>query len=474
MTPKLFISYSWSGQDYENRVLEIATQLRESGVDVILDKWDLQEGHDSTAFMEKMISDPEIKKVAIFCDRIYKEKADGRLGGVGTETQIISSNVYASQQQSKFVAVVMERDDDGKAYLPIYYASRIYIDLSDPATFTAEFEKLLRWVFDKRLNQKPGIGKMPEFLASGRQQQRLAVSVQYRRAIDAVRNGRQNAVPAVKEFFDAVATEFEKVRIRGEEHEIFDDAVWQSIEDFLPYRDEIVSLISDLALYRPELESARQIHRFIEKLIPYLDRPANVNSWQDWDFDNFAFLVHELYLYTIAIALRNERFDWIGTLTADFYQPSERRSNEMVSYCTINRHLRSFETRNRRLGLNRASLHADLLTQRCNGSIIRLHDLMQADFVLYIKNVLKQCDELWYPESLFYVGSSPAAFEVFARARSAAYFSQMKLALGITDRKALTDLAEDFRTQKLEVPRWTYRRLDPARLMGVEIIATQP
>ncbi|RVJ89371.1 TIR domain-containing protein [Sinorhizobium meliloti] len=474
MPPKLFISYSWSSPDYENRVLEIATQLRESGVDVILDKWDLQEGHDSTAFMEKMIGDPEIKKVAIFCDRIYKEKADGRLGGVGTETQIISSNVYASQQQSKFVAVVMERDDEGKAYLPIYYASRIYIDLSAPATFTSEFEKLLRWVIDKRLHQKPEIGKIPEFLASDRQQQRLAVSVQYRRAVDAVRNGRENAMPAVKEFFDAVASEFEKLRIRGEDHEIFDDAVWQSIEDFLPYRDEIVSLISDVALYRPELESARQIHRFIEKLIPYLDRPEDVRAWQEWDFDNFAFIAHELYLYSIAVALKNERFDWIGTLTSEFYVASERRNNEMESYCTINRHLRSFEARNNRLGLNRTSLHADLLKQRCNGSIVRLHDLMQADFVLYIKNVLKQCDDHWYPESLLYVGSSPGAFEIFARARSAAYFSKMKAALGITDRKTLMDLAEDFRTEKVEAPRWRHQRLDPSRLMGVGTIASQP
>jgi len=38
-------------------------ELRESGVDVILDKWDLREGHDAYAFMEKMVTDPQIKKV---------------------------------------------------------------------------------------------------------------------------------------------------------------------------------------------------------------------------------------------------------------------------------------------------------------------------------------------------------------------------------------------------------------------------
>ena len=115
-------------------MLQLATEQRESGVDVILDKWDLKEGHDANAFMEKMVSDPSIKKVVLICDKIYAEKTDGRRGGVGTEAQIISGEIYAKETQEKFVAVVRERDLEGKAYLPTYYKSRVYIDLSDPVT----------------------------------------------------------------------------------------------------------------------------------------------------------------------------------------------------------------------------------------------------------------------------------------------------------------------------------------------------
>ena len=38
--PKVFISYSWSSPEHEQFVLDLATQLRESGIDAILDKWD--------------------------------------------------------------------------------------------------------------------------------------------------------------------------------------------------------------------------------------------------------------------------------------------------------------------------------------------------------------------------------------------------------------------------------------------------
>jgi len=155
--PKLFISYSWSSPEHETWVVSLATELRESGIDVIIDKWDLKEGHDAFAFMEKMVTDSEIKKVVIICDKVYTEKADNRTGGVGTETQIISPEVYQKEDQNKFVAVVAERNEDGQAYLPAYYKSRIYIDLSENDLYSTNFEQLLRWIFDKPLFVKPKI-----------------------------------------------------------------------------------------------------------------------------------------------------------------------------------------------------------------------------------------------------------------------------------------------------------------------------
>jgi len=116
--PKVFISYSWSNPVHEQWVLDLATELRESSVDVILDKWDLKEGHDAIAFMEKMVTDPEIKKVVIVTDEVYASKADGRAGGVGTETQIISKEIYENQEQDKFVSIVTKKDAQGNPYLP--------------------------------------------------------------------------------------------------------------------------------------------------------------------------------------------------------------------------------------------------------------------------------------------------------------------------------------------------------------------
>src|SRR5260370_32470772 len=115
--PKTFISYSWSSPQHEAWVLQLATEMEESGVNVILDKWDLREGADKYAFMEKMVTDPNVLKVVVICDRIYADKADGRRGGVGTETQIISKELYdqvnAADHKQKFVAIIAEKDEEG-------------------------------------------------------------------------------------------------------------------------------------------------------------------------------------------------------------------------------------------------------------------------------------------------------------------------------------------------------------------------
>jgi hypothetical protein len=103
--PKLFISYSWSNPDHESWVVSFAEELLSQGIEVILDKWALQPGHDAYAFMESMVTDPTVNKVVLVCDQKYAQKSNDRAGGAGAEAQIITPELYAKKAQDKFVAV---------------------------------------------------------------------------------------------------------------------------------------------------------------------------------------------------------------------------------------------------------------------------------------------------------------------------------------------------------------------------------
>ena len=304
--PKLFVSYSWTSPEHEGWVLDLASELRDSGIDVILDKWDLKEGNDAIAFMEKMVTDPEVRKVILVCDRKYAEKADDRSGGVGTEAQIISPKIYEEVEQSKFVAVISETNDDGKPFLPVYYESRIYIDLSNDDLYAANFEQLLRWVYDKPFYVKPKLGKKPAFLSDD-DPISLGTSTNFRRAVDAIRNQKPNAIGALDEYLDTVIENLEEFRIEKDPEKEFDDQILENIEKFIPFRNELVELFIAIARFQDTEETKQALHRFFERLIPYSDVPEGVRSYSDWDFDNFKFIIQELFIYLIAVLLKYER-----------------------------------------------------------------------------------------------------------------------------------------------------------------------
>ena len=480
-SPKLFISYSWSSPEHEKWVINLATELVENGVDVIFDKWDLKEGQDANAFMERMVTDQVIKKVAIIFDRAYAEKADSRTGGVGTETQIISPEIYAKADQNKFVAVLTEKDENGKPFLPTYYKSRIYIDLSDDNLYASNFEQLLRWVYDKPLYVKPELGEKPSFL-SEENPISLETTTKYKRALDAMRNNKEYAKGALEEFFSTFAINLEKFRITEKEGE-FDDKVVDNIEKFLPFRNEAIGIFLAIAQYRDTPEAIQQLHRFLESLIPYMEKPEHVTSWNDWDFDNFKFILHELFLYTVACLLKYECFDSVSYLLRQHYYiegNSDYGKNVMVPFPIFGNYMKSLEYRNKRLQLKRRSIRADLLMHRSKISGITERQLMQADIVIFIRDAFESMRskrrQKWWPGTLIYLEHFGGPFEIFARAQSTEYFNKLKNVFDIQNKGDFELLLETINKNELHWLESEFSLFTPemSKLIGFETMATRP
>lgn len=54
--PKVFISYSHDSLSHKTWIKKLTTYLRNKGIDVILDQWDLALGSDIAKFMEHGLS----------------------------------------------------------------------------------------------------------------------------------------------------------------------------------------------------------------------------------------------------------------------------------------------------------------------------------------------------------------------------------------------------------------------------------
>lgn len=469
---KAFISYSWSTPQHEAWVMELATELVSSGVDVKLDKWDLKEGNDSIAFMESMVNDSEIKKVIIVSDKVYAEKANQRSGGVGTESQIISSEVYGKINQNKFVVVIPETDDDGNFYVPTYYKGRIHINLSESEKYQENFDKLIRWIFDKPLYEKPEIGKPPAFIQESTAIN-LGTTAAHKRLIDSIRNGKPTSIGNLEEYLNIFSENLERFRIPTEESRsnTFHEKVAENINLFLPCTSEYIQTISTISMYQPTIEAAKKIHKFLESIVPYMDRPSNVTSWNGPSFDNFKFIVHEIFLYTLAVFLKNEKFEFAHEfINKKYYIKNVRGNNEMEEYYCFREHMTSFEARGKLL--SRYSSRADLLKERAEKIGFDFEQLMQADFILYLRGALRNGGHsMWWPETLIYTSRHYGAFEIFSRASSVDYFEKIKPLLGINDISEIHGFIQSTQKYDIRIPNWGPNTFSPAALLNIDNLA---
>jgi hypothetical protein len=230
-----------------------ATRLTGDGVQVRLDKWDLKEGQDKHKFMEQMVHDPEISKVLVICDRRYKKKADDRTGGVGTESQIISKEVYENTGQSKFIPILSELDDQRRPYLPHFMSSRIYIDLSTQDTFEENYEKLLRNLYDRPLLKRPPLGAMPVHIADV-EQPTLRTTQQVRALQSVLVAGRSNVGGFISDFLDTFIASLEEFRLPPLQETTFDDLVVESIEKLMLLRDDFIRFSIGLFKYQDRVD----------------------------------------------------------------------------------------------------------------------------------------------------------------------------------------------------------------------------
>ncbi|HWO21542.1 MAG TPA: TIR domain-containing protein [Kofleriaceae bacterium] len=121
---RVFISYSHGSAEENRWIVELATYLRENGIEARLDVWHLRRGMDMPQFMTNELALAD--RVILVSDERYAEKADKRVGGVGWETMIVQGDIYALPPDStKYVVIV--RSPSVAAGLPLYLKSKFVL-----------------------------------------------------------------------------------------------------------------------------------------------------------------------------------------------------------------------------------------------------------------------------------------------------------------------------------------------------------
>ncbi|WFB46715.1 toll/interleukin-1 receptor domain-containing protein [Vibrio coralliilyticus] len=154
--PKVFVSYSHDSPHHKSWVLSLATNLRSSGIDAILDQWELAAGDDLPAFMERNIVDSDY--ILMICTDSYVAKANSGKGGVGYEKMIVTSDLMANIDSNKVIPIIRQK---GTNEVPTFLKTKLFINMSNEEFEEFGFDELIRTIHNSPLYKKPDIGSNP-------------------------------------------------------------------------------------------------------------------------------------------------------------------------------------------------------------------------------------------------------------------------------------------------------------------------
>ena len=444
---KIFISYSWTTPKHEKWVLDLAERLVSDGVDVVLDKWNLKPGEDKYSFMERMVTDNEINKVLIICDSKYKEKADGRNGGVGTETQIITPELYTKVNQRKYIPIIAEYGEEFDSYIPTYAKTLIGIDLASAADFEKNYEELLRDIYDKPRYVKPKLGQAPSFLFDDESKVLKAITFKNREIKNHITNGRKDLVLSSLEdlnqlFFDQLdqyKLNFDDLKEEGY------SIPMQYISEMKYFRDEFILNLISLTNFLTEEELSDYIIEFLEELYGYYNYKGE-DTYNDYCLMHYRFTIHELFIWINMILLKYKKFNIVRKLTHIKYVLNDKFERD-IDKNTFERFYYSgeqFKIVNKNEGHNKFSFSAYLMQQRgsLNGKDYT-EDLVNCDLILHYISILKGETQYCYWFPIMYIYKKTRVIKLFLRLDTDEEINKVIQIFGVKDKDELKNRIEE-------------------------------
>lgn len=164
---RVFISYARTSDGHVAWVKELATFLRQNGIEARIDVWHLRPGMDVAQWMcnELDLAD----RVLLVCDELYSQKADRRHGGVGWEVRIVQGDLLATQGDNpdKYVPVVVTSDPHAGTPAFLKSVLAIHWPRDHPERDEARRDDLLGTLF-RVSEEAPPLGSPPSFILNAK------------------------------------------------------------------------------------------------------------------------------------------------------------------------------------------------------------------------------------------------------------------------------------------------------------------
>ncbi len=467
--PKVFISYSWTDEFHQERVKQWADRLMADGIEVILDVYDLKEGNDKYVFMESMVTDPSVTHVLVICDKGYAEKADARKAGVGTESQIISGEVYKKVKQSKFIPIVCAFED-GEPILPAFMESRIWINFSSLEKANESWEQLVRVLYGKPQHAKPEIGPIPSYITNDAPLPTSEAQAKFNSLKQAILQDKKGINRYRRDFIESCIKYADALRVRERPKIASMEEIGKKVLEDCRKLKAIRDHLCDWILLEGEIADSEV---FSESVIDVLEKLVELKSPHPeidevnplvnplW-FEAHAVFVYETFLYIVAACLKTRGFSILHDIySSRYFLPSTYvgRSDLKGFNCfwgssralqsvlapevqtvlapEVLKKLSKFSGVSRALqsvlaseGIRLYAPAAELIKRQADREDLPFMDILQADLLTLLMSFITP-NTKWYPQTLHRYSEYESMFPFFVRAAQHKHFNKLSKITGI-------------------------------------------
>ena len=403
----------------------------------MLDLYDLQEGDDTYAFMERMATDESVSHVLIFSDAEYARKADERSAGVGVESQIISKQVYEKVRQSKVIPIYCDLDDQGKPCLPTYMRNRYGIDFSSDEKANASWEQLMRRLYGRPQYAKPPLGSRPTYLDEDAEGDSGVVRARLQSLETAVLVGHRNVSARRRDFLEACVAQADQLRIReGIGEEDLGQRIVDDCRRLMPVRDALVDWVMlevDSGISGEELRPT--LTELLERLLELKSRPEEVTSWSDSWFGAHEVFVYETFLYIVAALIRARGHELLRSVFEAHYMLPTTETYSEEKFCRFDRFRGVSNALHNHLvkrGQPNFVAEAELIKRQATRGDIGFDAVLEAEVLAVMVSLATSCP-LWYPGLIGYAKSFSHVPGLFLRATRHSDFVSLGRILRIDD-----------------------------------------
>ena len=266
---RVFISYSWDSDTHMKWVLQFCQDLRDKGVDAIIDKA-MRKSKDLLDFMEKGIANAH--RVLIIGTPDYKRKSEENKGGVKYEQNIIKASILHGIGSDRYITILKEGESFEESF-PAVISTKGGYDLRNAGDYQEHLTALVHEIYDKPVLVLNPIGAVPDFANQGEE-----------KAEPVAENANDNYVTLVKRYLSSpeyniafsdlikkMADEaFRKIMEKANYNIPLNSDVMTAYSD---YHHEAVSDLMDASILTAQWGTAKQLEMFGQVLAKLSGKP---------------------------------------------------------------------------------------------------------------------------------------------------------------------------------------------------------